>query len=126
MRTQETRERRRVRAARARLSRIETQREQFATGYALARTSQERFNAVMFALRAAVADKHQVDPTEVARRLNVLTDQAKALLDELHTAQQHQANQTIRADARRIARNERRRHERRSRPESGRVGSFPA
>lgn len=115
-------ERRRVRAARARIARIETQRERFATSYAIARTPQERFNAVMFALRAAVADKHQADPIDVTRRLDMLTDQAKALLDELHTTQQHQANHTIRADARRTARNERRRHDRRAHCEPERAG----
>lgn len=110
-------ERRRVRAARSRLARVESQRERFATTYAIAHTPAERFNAVAAALRAASAEKHQPDPTEANRRLDALTEQAKQLLDELHETQQQHATTTVRADERRIARNERRRHDHGTNPE---------
>lgn len=116
-------ERRRVRAARSRLARVESQRERFATTYAIAQTPAERFNAVAAALRAAAAEKHQPDPTEANRRLDALTMQAKQLLDELHETQQQHATNTVRADERRIARNERRRHDRGTNPERAGVSA---
>jgi hypothetical protein len=104
------RERRRVRVAHATLARVEEQRERFASDYGGATTAQQRFNAVAFALRSAAATgRHQPDPEQLAGRLDALTDQMKALLDELFEAQQATADKTIRTDQRRIARNERRR-----------------
>lgn len=103
-------QRRRVRVALATLRRVRGQRERFATEYGKAVTAQERFAAAANALRAAAADgAHQPDPDEVARRLNRITDSITTLLSELHEAQQDQADKTLRADQRRIERNERRR-----------------
>jgi len=108
--TDVARQRRRVRAAHAALTRVQAQRDEFATAYGQATTAQERFNAAAFALRGAAASgRHQPDQAEVARRLDVITDQMTQLLDELFVAQQAKADKTIRADQRRIARNERRR-----------------
>ncbi|WP_431879169.1 hypothetical protein [Amycolatopsis sacchari] len=103
-------QRRRVRVALATLRRVRSQRDRFATEYGKAVTAQQRFAAASNALRAAAADgPHQPDPVEVARRLDRITDAMTTLLTELHEAQQDQADKTIRADQRRIERNERRR-----------------
>lgn len=104
-------QRRRVRAAHARLTRVQAQRERFATRYGVARDAQQRFTAAATSLREVATAKHQADAAEVARRLDQLTEQMRQLVTELHEAQQHQAEKTIRNDARRIARNERRRHD---------------
>lgn len=101
-------QRRRVRAANSALTRIETQRAEFATTYGAASSAQQRFNVAATALRSAIAGRKQSDPTEVEQRLDALTAQITGLLDELHATQQRTAEQTIRADQRRIARNERR------------------
>ncbi|HEX6359530.1 hypothetical protein [Actinophytocola sp.] len=102
--------RRRVRVAHQTLDRVRGERETFDTEYGKARTAQERFAATSTVLRAAAAEgRHQPDPEDVARRLDRITDAMKELLAELHQAQQAKAEQTIRADERRIARNERRR-----------------
>ncbi len=110
------RPRRRVRAARAAAARVAQQRDRFTTDYARATTPQQRFNQAAAALRSAAArGRHQPDPPAVARRLDQITAQIAALVDELHTAQQEHAENTIRAEQRRIARAERRKtDERRS------------
>lgn len=118
--------RRRVRAAHARLARIQAQRERFATRYGVARDAQQRFTAAATSLREAATAKHQADPAEVARRLEAITEAMRQLVAELHDSQQHQAQTTIRRDARRIARNERRRHDQQSHPVAGRAGTGAA
>lgn len=108
-------ERRRVRTARSVLDRISSQREWFATAYAHAATPQQRFTAAATALRSAAASKKQRHPDDIERRLDVLTGQIVSLLNELHTAQQDAAEKTLRSDAARIARNDRRRTDDRTR-----------
>lgn len=110
------RPRRRVRAARATDARVALERDRFTTAYAAATTSQQRFNQAATALRAAAAPgRHQPDPAAVTRRLDQITAQITALVEELHIAQRQHAENTIRADERRIARAERRKtRERRS------------
>lgn len=103
-------QRRCVRVALAILRRVRAQRERFASDYGKAATAQERFAATSTALRAAAAEgPHQPDPEAVTRRLDRITDAMTSLLAELHEAQQDKAEKTIRADQRRIQRNERRR-----------------
>ncbi|MBB3053569.1 hypothetical protein FHS23_004623 [Prauserella isguenensis] len=85
------------------------QRDRFTTDYARATTAQQRFNQAALALRSAAAPgRHQPDPPGVARRLDQITAQIAALVEELHTAQHEHAMTTIRAEERRIARAERR------------------
>lgn len=118
---QAPRQRRRVRVALATLRRVRYQRERFATEYGAATTAQGRFAAAANTLRAAAADgSHQPDPDEAARGLSRITELITALIIELHERQEDQANHTIRADERRIERNERRRgHDGRSRVQPG-------
>lgn len=105
--TDEARPRRRVRVAHAILRRVQNQRDAFAAAYGQATTAQARFNAAATALRAAASERNQRGDRATARRLDELTDQITALLDELHEAQERRADRVLRADARRIARNER-------------------
>lgn len=120
---QAPKQRRRVRVALATLRRVRYQRDRFATEYGAATTAQQRFAASVNTLRAAAADgSHQPDPDEAARRLDRITELITALIIELHEIQEDQAEHTIRADQRRIERNERRRgHDGRSRihPDTG-------
>ncbi|RSN06003.1 hypothetical protein DMC63_37995 [Streptomyces sp. WAC 05977] len=110
---QAPKQRRRVRVALATLRRVRGQRERFATEYGKATTAQERFAAASTALRAAAADgAHQPDPDAVARRLDRITDAITTLLTELHEIQENQATKTLRADERRVERNERRSRDR--------------
>lgn len=105
--TPEAKQRRRVRVALATLRRVEHQRTRFATEYGKATTAHERFVAACNALRAAAAaGAHQPDPDDAARRLDSLTDLMATALNELHKAQEDTANKTIRADERRIRRND--------------------
>jgi hypothetical protein len=102
--------RRKVTAAKTTLERVRIQRENFDTEYGKATTAQARFAAASNALRAAAAaGRHQPHSEEVGRRLDVLTERMKQLLDALHQEQESKGEKVIRADQRRIARNERRR-----------------
>jgi len=106
--SQSTPERRRVRAARSTLARIEQQRATFAIAYGAAGSPQQRFNTVAASLRAAIAGRKQRHPVAVEDRLEAVTAQLTGLLEELHTAQQQAAEHTIHAEYRRQHRNERR------------------
>jgi hypothetical protein len=107
---EQPKQRRRVRVALATLRRVGDQRQRFATEYGKATSALERFAAVSRALRAAAArGAHQPDPQAVDRRLDQITDAMTRALAELLEAQQDHATKTIRADQRRIERNERRR-----------------
>lgn len=100
-----------MRAAYSALARIRQQRDRFATAYAAATSPQQRFNIAATALRSSIATGKQRHPHEATRRLDALTTQLVQLLDELHTNQQHAAEATLRAEERRITRNERKRYE---------------
>lgn len=102
------RPRRRVRIAHAALNRVRAQRESFATAYAPARTAQDRFNTAATALRAAAAERTQRDNPATAKRLDEITNQITALVDELHDQQERHAQRVLCTDERRQARNERR------------------
>src|SRR5699024_5812987 len=109
----ESRERRRVRRARALLARIGEQRDRLATSYGHATTPRQRFAAAADALRhAAAATSHQPHPAELDHHLRRVTADMLALVDELHTHHEQLAQTTLRADARRLTTNERRRDER--------------
>jgi hypothetical protein len=121
------RQRRRVQVAHSTLRRVRGQRERFATAYGKATTAQERLSAAADALRAAAADgAHQPDPDAVARRLDRITDAMTGLLTELHEQQEQHATKTIRADQRRIERNERRRRNGRSHPQPAEAAAADA
>lgn len=105
------RPRRRVRIAHALLRRVQAQRDWFATAYAAAGTAQARFNAAAAALRSAASERIHRDNPAVATRLDEITTQITALLDELHQQQEHDANRVLRTDERRQERNERRHRE---------------
>lgn len=109
--TEHPRPRRRVSVANATLRRIEHQRSRFATTYGAANSARARFTAASAALRAAAAKHHHRDRPEVAARLDALTAQVTALLDELHQQSERDATRALRTDARRLARTERNRHE---------------
>lgn len=102
-------QRRRVDVAHLIHKRVSGQRNRFATAYGKAQTAQERFSVTADALRAAAAPgRHQPDPDSVDRLLDRLTDLMKHELNALHDAQYASAAKTLRADERRIERNERR------------------
>jgi hypothetical protein len=110
-------QRRRVTVAQLIQRRIRGQRERFATEYGTAHNAQQRFTATANALRAAAADgRHQPDPDTVSRRLDQLTDAMIHVLTELHDTQYAYAAKTLRADQRRIERNERRSTDGRAQP----------
>ncbi|MGM0724185.1 MAG: hypothetical protein ACQEXM_26970 [Actinomycetota bacterium] len=88
------------------------QREGFATNYGRASSPVERLTAVVTALRAVLprAETGRKPGDAIDSHLERITDALAALLDELHSAQEHAATSTIRNDERRIARNQRRRN----------------
>lgn len=105
--------RRRVTVATAVLRRVQVQARRFAVDYAQATTPQQRFATAVSALRAAAAPgRHQVNTDDVAYRLNHLTTEIVTLLEHLHAQQQAAAHTVIRAEQRRVERNERRRCDR--------------
>lgn len=110
----EGRPRRRVRRAHAALQRVQTQQSAHATAYAAATTTQARFHATAFALRAVTAEPlHRHEP-DVLRRLEAMTAEMNALLDELHQQQEDHANQVLANDEQRQHRSERRSREHRA------------
>lgn len=107
--TSPDRSRRRVRIADAALARVQAQRDWFAAAYAAARTAQARFNIAADALRAAASERSCREDPAVGERLDEITTQVTALLDELHQQQEHRASRVLRTDERRQRRNEERR-----------------
>lgn len=103
--------RRRIRAAYAVRERVQRERAEFTSAYGRATTTQERFYAAAKALFRAVASKKALpNPADAERRVETVTGLLVQLADELLTAQETKADNTIRAEQKRIERRERRRN----------------
>jgi len=109
--TVSTRRGRRIRAAYAVRERVQRERAEFTSAYGRATTTQERFYAAAKALHRAVASKKALpNPADAERRVETVTGLLVQLADELLTAQETKADNTIRAEQKRIERRERRRN----------------